>query len=109
MLPDIKRGFTVRIILYLSLLATSSADGTAKVWTTVNFDLVKEYKDPAITNMNWVWDLAFTCDSKYLFTVSSDKNARLWEVKSGDVKVVYSGHQKPVTCLAFSDTKLTNQ
>jgi len=56
-------------------LATSSADGTAKIWRTIDFSLVTECKD---NQQRWVWDLAFTCDSRYLFTASSDKLARLW-------------------------------
>jgi WD40 repeat protein len=50
---------------YKSLLATSSADGTAKIWRTVDFSLQIECKD---NNQKWVWDLAFTNDSQYLFT-----------------------------------------
>ena len=85
-----------------TLLATSSADGTAKIWTTVDLKLVSECKD----NMpRWVWDMAFTCDSEYLFTVSSDKVAKLWKVKSGECVKNFVGHQKPVVCLAYSDTK----
>ena len=49
--------------------------------------------------------MAFTCDSQYLFTASSDKSARLWSVKTGELKKEYVGHQKPVVCLAYSDSK----
>lgn len=84
------------------LLATSSADGSAKVWRTVDFGLVSECKD---NKPKWVWDLAFTCDSEYLFTASSDKSARLYSVKTGEQVNEYVGHQKPVVCLAYSDTK----
>ena len=34
---------------------------------------------------------------------SSDQTARLWSVDGGDVKREYTGHQKPITCLAFRD------
>jgi len=86
-----------------TLLATSSADGTAKIWRTIDMSLLTECKD---NQQFWVWDLAFTCDSRYLFTASSDKLARLWSVQTGEIKKDYIGHQKLVVCIAFSDTKI---
>ena len=35
--------------------------------------------------------------------VSSDSMARLWNVKTGEVKREYSGHQKAVVALAFKE------
>ena len=62
-------------------------------------------------NQRWVWDLAFSADSQYLLTASSDNLARLWSLPNEsnnftyDVKRVYeeNGHQKAVTCLAFRE------
>ncbi len=94
-----------------TLLATSSADGTAKIWLTVDFSLLTENKDIKPVSEckdikpRWVWDLAFTSDSEYLFTACSETSARLWSVENGELKRKYEGHQKPVVCLAFSDTK----
>ncbi|KAJ8318610.1 hypothetical protein KUTeg_003701 [Tegillarca granosa] len=51
----------------------------------------------------WVWDCAFSGDSQYIITASSDNMARLWSVDTGEVKKEYSGHQKAVMCLAFRD------
>lgn len=92
------------------MLATSSADGSVKIWKTVdfasgNFSAQKEYKDPKVIGMCWVWDLAFTSDGKHMISVSSDKNARLWDVNTGEIVQVFSGHSKPISCLAFSDSK----
>lgn len=96
-----------------TLLVTTSADKTAKIWKTS--DLVGEensgknssektplieLKDP---NQRWVWDTAFTSDSKYLLTASSDNFARLWNLSSGTAELEYSGHQKSLTSLAFRD------
>ena len=85
-----------------TLLATSSADGTAKIWRTADYNLESECKD---VKPKWIWDMAFTSDSEYLFTASSETAARLWTVKTGEIKRKYEGHQKPVICLAFSDIK----
>ncbi|OTF73415.1 hypothetical protein BLA29_012366, partial [Euroglyphus maynei] len=55
------------------------------------------------SNQKWVWDLAFSADSQYVFTASSDHYVRLWSVYSGQMTREYSGHQKAVTALAFAD------
>lgn len=91
-----------------SILVTSSADQTCRVWRTSDFGLVSEM---TAENQRWVWDIAFSADSQYLFTASSDNLARLWSLPnesnnfSHEVKRVYeeNGHQKAVTCLAFRE------
>jgi len=83
-----------------TMLVTTSADQTAKIWKTVDFSLAGELKDH---NQRWVWDLAFSADSQYIVTASSDNNARLWNVESFEIRREYSGHQKALTCLAFRD------
>jgi G protein beta subunit-like protein len=86
-------------------LATSSADGSIKIWSTNDLTLVSEHKNDKPGSL-WIWDLAFTCDSEYLLSASSDKLARLWSVKTCTERREYKGHQKPVVCLAFCDTKI---
>ncbi|KPM10379.1 target of rapamycin complex subunit LST8-like protein [Sarcoptes scabiei] len=54
-------------------------------------------------NQKWVWDVVFSRDSQFLFTASSDHFVRLWSVYTGQMVREYSGHQKAVSCLAFSD------
>jgi G protein beta subunit-like protein len=31
--------------------------------------------------------------------------ARFWSIQTGEIKKDYIGHQKPVVCLAFADSK----
>jgi len=83
-----------------SLLVTTSADHTAKLWRTSDFTLVQEVTCP---DQRWVWDAAFTADSQYLITASSDSVARLWSLKTGEVQQTYTAHQKALTSLAFRD------
>lgn len=83
-----------------NMLATSSADGTTKLWRTKDGSLITELH---VANQRWVWDLAFSADSQYLFTATSDGNARLWSLPSNEVKREYRGHLKALTCLAFRD------
>ena len=112
-----------------TLLVTTSADATAKVWRTADLlPLVHEVQDAAVhspglpgtsswpttdnlsptvtlktQNQRWVWDVAFSMDSQYIITASSDNNARLWNVTTGENIREYSGHVKALTALAFSD------
>ena len=53
------------LFFFLSLLATTSADGTCKIWSTVDFSLQNTLKR---STDKWVWDCAFSCDSQYIFT-----------------------------------------
>ena len=49
----------------ISLLATTSADSTIKIWTTADFSLRNVLKR---TQEKWVWDCTFAQDSQHLFT-----------------------------------------
>jgi len=83
-----------------TLLATTSADQTARVWKTADFSELSTLKT---NNQRWVWDCAFTADSQYLFTCSSDNMLRLWHVEGGSPLREFAGHQRAVTALAFRD------
>ncbi|KAH8693282.1 quinon protein alcohol dehydrogenase-like superfamily [Talaromyces proteolyticus] len=54
-------------------------------------------------HQRWVWDCAFSADSAYLVTVSSDHYARLWELASGTIIRQYSGHHRGSVCVALND------
>jgi len=83
-----------------NLLVTTSADQTAKVWDTTDYNLVQNLTQP---NQRWVWDAAWSADSTYVFTASSDNYAKIWNVQTGNMEREYTGHQKAVTALAFRD------
>lgn len=53
------------LIEFVSLLVTTSADQTAKIWKTCDFTMLQELKQE---NQRWVWDAAFSSDSQYVFT-----------------------------------------
>ncbi|XP_039292805.1 target of rapamycin complex subunit lst8 [Nilaparvata lugens] len=88
------------------LLATTSADGSARVWRTKDFSLKQVFK---LDGQRWVWDVAFSADSQYIFTASSDNFARLWNVEKGTVEREYNGHQRAVTALALCDEVVTTE
>ncbi|XP_042888514.1 target of rapamycin complex subunit lst8-like [Penaeus japonicus] len=83
-----------------SMMVTTSADHTAKIWKTADFSQMTELRD---SSQRWVWDVAFSADSQHVVTGSSDNTARLWSVETGEVKREYSGHQKTISAIAFRD------
>ena len=54
---------------------------------------------------DWVWDCAFSADSAYFISGSSDKKCKLWDLKSGNTILDYIGHLKAVTSVALNDMK----
>lgn len=54
-------------------------------------------------HLKWAWDCAFSADSAYIVSGSSDNTARLWSVSSGDCIVIYTGHTRAVTAVALND------
>jgi G protein beta subunit-like protein len=115
-----------------TLLVTSSADHTAKIWRTADLLPITSKEADEMTssattivssglppwptyenlspqmvlknaNQRWVWDVAFSLDSQFLITGSSDNVARLWNINTGDNVREYCGHQKAITAIAFAD------
>ncbi|XP_063725375.1 target of rapamycin complex subunit LST8-like [Symsagittifera roscoffensis] len=105
-----------------TLLATCSADGSARVWTTTDFNLLFTLSEDTSSGNgsssgNWYWDCAFTRDSLHLLTVSSDGRIRCWNLSNGSLKQKWPPSEdqdkvhvkqqpqqstcKPFTCLAF--------
>ena len=54
-------------------------------------------------HQRWVWDCAFSADSAYLVTASSDHYARLWELSTQNIIRQYNGHHRGATCVALND------
>ncbi|OXU25964.1 hypothetical protein TSAR_014683, partial [Trichomalopsis sarcophagae] len=86
------------------LLVTTSSDETAKIWKTADFSEVQTLRHDV---KRWVWDVAFTADSQFIFTGSSDGVARLWNIGTGTIKREYQGHQKVISALAFKDGNIS--
>ena len=57
--------YAIILFHHFSLLATTSADSTIKIWTTADFSLRNTLKR---SQEKWVWDCAFAQDSQHLFT-----------------------------------------
>ncbi|THD19872.1 Target of rapamycin complex subunit lst8 [Fasciola hepatica] len=89
-----------------TLLATCGADGKFKILKTADFSVVTCQK-VSPSGLHWVWDCAFSADSRFLLTATSDGIARLWNLETGEVPVEYKGHQRAITCMAFRDQSLS--
>ena len=54
-----------------------------------------------MTHDDDVMSVAFSPDGKFVVSGSSDKTARLWEISTGQLLRVYSGHTAGITSVAF--------
>lgn len=86
------------------LLATTGGDLLLRIYhTDDDFKLYREIKiEPPKDkpeNKHWIWDVAFTSDSKYIFGVASDCSGRLWKLDTKTVERDYIGHTKGLTAL----------
>ena len=83
-----------------SCFATTSADSTAKLWDFESCALKHKLADPE--QKKWVWDAAFTPDSKFVCTGGTDKFYRTWSCESGEMlNSSNGGHTKGITALAI--------
>ncbi|KAJ2390476.1 TOR complex subunit lst8, partial [Coemansia sp. RSA 2611] len=98
------------------LLVTCSSDRSAKLWRLTervmpaapgSREEVVQAGAELVHSLNyhqrWVWDAAFSSDSGYLVTVSTDTRAALWDVSKGEIIREFKGHQKGVVCVALND------
>ncbi|CAD6887906.1 unnamed protein product [Tilletia controversa] len=97
------RGYLIRALLSpdVRYLATCGADTVIRIWNMDNFDcsVVRELKG----HQRWVWDLAFSADSGFLVSASSDHAGRLWDINTGETVRTYNGHDKAIVAVALND------
>ncbi|GJV88775.1 U4/U6 small nuclear ribonucleoprotein PRP4-like protein [Tanacetum coccineum] len=78
------------------IIATASADRTAKLWNT-DGTLLHTYTG----HLDCLARLAFHPSGKYLGTASSDKTWRLWDTETGEELLCQQGYSRGVYGLAF--------
>jgi G protein beta subunit-like protein len=79
------------------LYATASADASTKLWDWNSGELKVKLADRNQTR--WIWDVAFTADSRWVCTGGTDKVCRVWDVETGQLKRQIEWHQKGITCI----------
>lgn len=95
-------------------MATTSSDSTVKIWSIKtpgggdanNQNWSVQLERILTGHQRWVWDCAFSADSEYLVSASSDHTARLWDLSNGELIRQYQGHQKAAVCVALNDYSL---
>ena len=105
-------------------LATASADTTIRLWSInhpVKINMPNEATSATASHQyaysisldktlkghqRWVWDCAWSADSEYLVSASSDHTAKLWDRRSGEAIRTYQGHHKAAVCVALNDHNL---
>lgn len=80
------------------LLASGARDSTVSVWNVANGELFFQVRE----HTNWVNDLAFTSDGKYIITCSDDRSVKVTDVvKRRRVRDLVNAHGHFVTSLAL--------
>ncbi|XP_010258680.1 PREDICTED: U4/U6 small nuclear ribonucleoprotein PRP4-like protein [Nelumbo nucifera] len=77
-------------------IATASADGTAKLWST-DGSLLKTFEG----HLARLARVAFHPSGKYLGTTSFDKTWRLWDIDTGVELLLQEGHSRSVYAVCF--------
>lgn len=78
------------------LVATASADRTARLWNTDGSAL-----QTFGGHLDRLARIAFHPSGKYLGTASFDKTWRLWDVETGEELLLQEGHSRSVYGIAF--------
>lgn len=78
------------------LIATASADKTAKIWNREDLQQVMSFQHPM-----GVWSVSFSSIDRAIATASQDNLVRIWSLKSGQCLKKFEGHTNPVLKVAF--------
>ena len=92
-----------------SQLATGGHDGTARIWNTTTWQVIRELRSPASTGV-WsglITDMTFSRDGKRLAinsygTVKKVNSFYLWDAAEGDQMITMDGHANTIYALSFS-------
>jgi WD40 repeat protein len=79
-------------------IASSSADGTIRVWDTTSGKEVVTLK----ANKKEVRSVCFSPDGKRLVSAGLDGTLRIWSPAEGKLLITLKGHEGGATCVAFS-------
>jgi hypothetical protein len=85
------------------MLASGSADNTAKLWEVEGGKLLCTFKG----HRNPVWSVAFGPKGRTLASASEDNTVKLWDVTSSKLPRTLEGHANSVSTVAFDPSGQT--
>jgi WD40 repeat protein len=78
-------------------LAFSGIDGSLHLWS------VAEREDVLLQRQgNWIYDLEFSPDGRWLATAEGDRTIKLWDLETETLAQTFEGHAGRVIAIAFS-------
>jgi WD40 repeat protein len=80
------------------LLATGSADDSARVWRLADAKQLRSFPEHA----GDVRAVAFSPDGTLLATGSADSGVRIWRLADGERRFLFVGHNNPTVAVAWS-------
>ena len=113
-LTDHERGITSLVVLLDGSLASGSRDGTIRIWNLSNGKTIKILKIPSIPNIQFqIWPsilLAVLPNGLLASSGDWDGNGRIriWDVNSGQVLKVLTGHTSYVKVAFLPDGHLAS-
>ena len=88
------------------LLASGSRDGTALIWSTETWEVIRTLHNPdqggQLANFSKVDDVALSPDGKTLTMASRGGHVHVWDVPTGKLLESLKGHSNAVLAVAFS-------
>ena len=89
---------SVRFLPGDSLVASSSADSTVKIWRRESRDIVHNIKQPSGVSY-----MDISQDGMYVATGGYDSKLRLWQISDGTLLKTFDGHKGTIWCVDFSN------
>jgi WD40 repeat protein len=78
-------------------LAVTTTEGNVKLWDLESASVVREIK----ADDDVIWSAAFSPDTRYLATASSDEVVTLWNLATGNQRAAFTGHTGGATDLSY--------
>ncbi len=89
-------------------LAAAGCDRLVRVWDISQGVKKGKLLDSIENHADWVFDVNFSANGRYVVTASRDKSAKVWDLKAKESLVTFQGHKEVVYSAVMSpDNKMT--
>lgn len=107
--------FNVRTITWSPDGQYIASAGTGKITKKLKFDPLRLFRTAQIWNAHsgqrivtcigssdYIWDISWSPDSRYIATAEKDTQVYIWDARSGENVLIYHGHTKVARAVAWS-------